>query len=166
MLWMQEKRLWILHKLQRHEVWRTRQEEAEMHSQGMHSKCCYKGWEDLSRRTHRQHTRRRTCRQHTGRRTCREHTGRRTCREHTGRRTNRQHTGRRTGNTQEGEMVPTPPPLLPIFVPLQTTPELYAAVTGAKPLVFVPQKGMVLTPQCPQNIPLMIMLENLRAVER
>ena len=33
MLWMQEKRLWIMHKLQRYEeVWRTREKEAEMYS--------------------------------------------------------------------------------------------------------------------------------------
>ena len=65
--------------------------------------------------------------------------------------------GEPTGNTQGGEMVPTPPPLLPIFVPLQTTPELYAAVTGAfvnKPLVFDPQKGMVFDPPVsPEYIP-------------
>ena len=78
---------------------------------------------------------------------------------------------KQTGNTQEGErkgnaqeerndhaqegewkgsaQVPTPPPLLLNFVPLRTTPELYAALTEAfldKPLVYDPQKGMVFDP--------------------
>jgi len=47
-----------------------------------------------------------------------------------------------------------------------STPELYAAVTGAfvnKPWFFDPQKGMVFDPPGPQNIPLM--LEHLKAVE-
>ena len=62
--------------------------------------------------------------------------------------------GERKGNAQEGErkgsaQVPTPPPLLLNFVPLRTTPELYAALTEAfldKPLVYDPQKGMVFDP--------------------
>ena len=57
----------------------------------------------------------------------------------------------RNDHAQEGEwkssaQVPTPPPLLLNFVPLQTTPELYAALTEAfldEPLVYDPQKGMV-----------------------
>ena len=69
---------------------------------------------------------------------------------------------KQTGNTQEGErkgnaqeerndhaQVPTPPSLLLNFVPLRTTPELYAALIEAfldKPLVYDPQKGMVFDP--------------------
>ena len=61
---------------------------------------------------------------------------------------------KQTGNTQEGErkgnaQVRTPPPLLFNFVPLQTTPELYAALTEAfldKPLVYDPHKGIVFDP--------------------
>ena len=65
------------------------------------------------------------------------------------------------GNPQEGErkgnahgkwttntQVLTPPPFLN-FVPLQTTPELYAALTEAfvdKPLVYDPHKGMAFDP--------------------
>ena len=114
MLWMQQKRLWIMHKLQRYEeIWWTRKKKKQ--------KCIH-----------------RVC------------TGMANQGENIGNTQQR----KQTGNTREGErkgsaQVPTPPPSLLNFIPLRTTPELYAALTEAfldKPLVYDPHKGMVFDP--------------------